>query len=141
MTMTMRRLRRGIAAAAGGAMTAAAMLAAPGAAPSAAQTLEASDGDLLTAADLVDVCGAKGGEELAIKARILCYGYLSGAMQFHRALTGSGEYTPVACPAVPATRREAAAALLHWAEARTDLEAMTPIEALMRAAKAEWPCE
>ncbi|MEC9431775.1 MAG: Rap1a/Tai family immunity protein [Pseudomonadota bacterium] len=137
MTRTIHR-RKGAAAA---ALLIGALGLGAGAAPAAAQTLEASDGDLETARNLVDVCAARGAEDLAVKARVLCYGYLTGAMQFHKALTASGEFTRAACPADTPTRRQVAAVLLTWAEGRDDLDAMTPIDALMRAAQAEWPCK
>ena len=105
-----------------------------------AQTLERSDADLLTAQDLADLCSANGTDIGSEKARILCHGFIVGAMHFHRAVTEQGDFQPLACPDATITRREMAVVFVSWSGDRADLATMRPLEGLVRAAQAEWPC-
>ena len=120
-------------------LVAAAITAGPLAAPALA--VEEADFTAATTGDLVQLCSVQPGEPLYAEARQFCYGYIGGAAHFHRALVQGGDrFAPVACPERQVSRQEIVAVFLDWAEAHPELMNEPPVEGLMRAAAAEWPC-
>ncbi|MEM6635329.1 MAG: Rap1a/Tai family immunity protein [Pseudomonadota bacterium] len=105
-----------------------------------AQSLDDSDAAAASARALIDMCAATGDSSDAIKARIFCHGFLTGTLQFHNALVSGGDFRPIACPSAGVTRAEAARALAEWGSGRSDLEQISAVEGLARAAQAKWPC-
>ena len=92
---------------------------------------------------LADLCGATPDDALYVEAIQFCYGYISGAAQFHNAVVGKGGLKPVACPTRDATRSEFAGVLrLLGAEhgPRPSSCAEPAVQGMARAAAAQWPC-
>lgn len=119
-------------------LAAAAALALSGAA--AAQDLDAGDAGLQSAQNLADLCAAGGDGADAVRARIFCHGYVSGLLDFHGAIAEGTEFSAIACPGPGTSRGDVAQVFVVWAGTRSDLSTMTPLEGVIRATQAEWPC-
>ena len=93
-------------------------------------------------ADVAALCGADPDSDLYAEAMQFCFGYISGAVQFHNAVVRAGALRPIACPGTEATREQFAAYFAGWARtAATEEElAEPPVEGMARAAAARWPC-
>ena len=118
------------------ALTAAALLPLPS---SAATTVE--DFDLRTAEDLVDLCAVPDNDPMVEAARGFCYGFLSGAGSYHRAVNAGKNAHPLFClPEQKLSRAEGATLFVDWARAHPQSLGETPVDALVRFAVATWPC-
>jgi hypothetical protein len=95
-----------------------------------------------TAADLAALCGASPDSAYYNEAMQFCYGYISGAAQFHTAVVSAGGLKPIACPTEDATREQFARFFVNWARtsATPDQLREPPVEGMARAAAARWPC-
>ena len=110
--------------------------------PQAAATVE--DFDLRTAQDLVDLCAVPDNDPMVEAARGFCYGFLSGAGNYHRALNAGKNAHPLFClpKAKPrVSRAEAAAMFVDWGRAHPQYLGEAPVDALVRFAVATWPCK
>lgn len=108
--------------------------------PSSAATT-AESFDLRNAADLVDLCDVPESDPMADASRGFCYGFLSGAGSYHRAITSGKNARPLFCPPQPrVSRAEAARLFVGWGRANPQYLAETPVDALIRFAVATWPC-
>jgi len=97
--------------------------------------------DLRNAADLVDLCDVPEGEPMADASRSFCFGFLSGAAGYHRAITSGANSRPLFCPPQPRiTRAEAARLFVAWGRANPQYLTEAPVDALIRFAVATWPC-
>jgi hypothetical protein len=95
-----------------------------------------------TVADLAALCGAPPDNALHAEAKQFCFGYISGAVQFHNAIVAAGGLRPIACPSENATREQFAAFFANWARTKATPQELAepPVEGMARAAAARWPC-
>lgn len=102
---------------------------------------EVEDFELQTTADLVALCSAGGGEPLGTEAQQACFGYIAGATHFYRALVEGGDrFEPIVCPGRELTRQEVARILVDWAADHPAHLDELPVEGLVRAVIAVYPC-
>lgn len=98
--------------------------------------------DLKTAQDLVDLCNVADDDPSAEGARSFCYGFMSGASHYHRAVNTGKRHKPLFCAPEPRpSRAEAAKLFVDWARANPKHLSEEPVDALMRFATATWPCK
>lgn len=105
-----------------------------------AATLE--DFQVRTTSQLAALCGASPDSAYYAEALQFCYGYLSGAAQFHNAVVGRGGLKPLACPTTEPSRSEFAQYFVSWARNTASPEQLAEpaVQGLARAAVARWPC-
>lgn len=97
--------------------------------------------ELRNAADLVDLCAIPEGDGMAEASLGFCYGFLSGAASYHRALVAGKNPRPLFCPPQPAvSRAEAAKLFVAWSRTNPQHMSEAPVDALVRFAVATWPC-
>lgn len=118
------------------------ILAAAALAAASAQAAEPQDFQVRTVSQLANLCGASPSDALYAEALQFCYGYISGAAQFHNALVGEGGLRPLACPTEEPTRREFAEYFVNWARTTATPEQLAEpaVQGMARAAVAKWPC-
>jgi hypothetical protein len=108
------------------------------------QSFAAATADTFTlrnAADLVDLCDVPESDPMADASRGFCYGYLSGAAGYHRAISSGKNARPLFCPPQPAvSRADAAKLFVGWGRANPQYLSEAPVDALIRFAVATWPC-
>ncbi|HEX6141730.1 MAG TPA: Rap1a/Tai family immunity protein [Geminicoccaceae bacterium] len=106
-----------------------------------AAAAEVEDFELQTTRDLVALCSTPGGDPLAAEAQQACFGYIAGAIHFYGALvTGGDRFKPIVCPGRELTRQELAALLVAWAEDHPEHLDDLPVDNVLRAAAAAYPC-
>jgi Rap1a immunity proteins len=107
-----------------------------------AEAAELQDFQATTVDQLASICGVGPADDLHVEAIQFCYGYISGAMQFHDALVGDGGIRPIACPTAGATRQEFAAYFASWARTTATPEQLAEpaVQGMARAAAAKYPC-
>lgn len=107
-----------------------------------AQAAEPQDFQVRTVSQLARLCGAEPDTALYAEALQFCYGYISGAAQFHNALVGQGGLRPIACPTTEPTRSEFAQYFVNWARSTATPEQLAEpaVQGMARAAVARWPC-
>jgi hypothetical protein len=93
-----------------------------------------------TTAEFAKLCDADPTSSGYAEAVQFCYGYITGAAQFYYAALGPEGIAPIACPPAGVTRQQAVDMFLTWAQAHPELMNEEPIQGLMRAAAATWPC-
>ena len=97
--------------------------------------------DLKTAQDLVDLCTVADNDPNVEGARGFCYGFMSGAGHYHRAITSGKKAKPLFClPDPRPSRAEAAKLFVDWTRANPKYLGDQPVDALIRFAAATWPC-
>lgn len=100
------------------------------------------DFDLRTAADLVELCDVPDNDPMFEAARGFCYGFLSGAANYHHSVNAGKKSTPLFCPPEPkVSRAEAARLFVSWGRAQPQYLSEPPVDALIRFAVATWPCK
>jgi Rap1a immunity proteins len=109
---------------------------------SGANAADLQDFEVTSVTQLADLCGASPDDALYVEAIQFCYGYISGAAQFHNAVVGKGGLKPVACPTRDATRSEFAQYFVSWARGTATREQLAEpaVQGVARAAAARWPC-
>ena len=92
--------------------------------------------------DVAALCGADPQSAFYAEAMQFCFGYISGAVQFHNAVVRAGAIRPIACPGVEATREQFATFFVDWARTSATQQELAepPVEGMARAAAAQWPC-
>jgi hypothetical protein len=107
-----------------------------------AEAAEVQDFQATTVDQLARICGADPTDDLYVEAIQFCYGYISGAVQFHNALVGDGGIKPTACPTAGATRQEFAEYFASWARTTATPEQLAEpaVQGVARAAVAKYPC-
>jgi len=109
---------------------------------SAAHAVESMDFKAKTTRNLVNLCSVTWGDEQYGAAMGFCLGFVDAAMDYHRVITSGDLVKPVACPQETVTRQELVDVFLAWAKANpTMLDNESPIQGVMRAASAKWPCK
>ena len=93
------------------------------------------------AQELLDVCTVSPSHPDYLEASGFCTGYFTGAMHYHRALAKGPDRKAIVCPDHTVTRAEAITVFVAWARDNPQYMAEEPIEAVMRAAVAKWPCK
>ena len=118
------------------ALAAAALLPLPSHAAASADSFE-----LRNAGDLVDLCAIPEGDGMAEASLGFCYGFLSGAASYHRALVAGKNPRPLFCPPQPTvSRAETARMFVAWGRANPQYLSEMPVDALVRFAVTTWPC-
>ena len=105
-----------------------------------AEMVTRADFRMLTTQHLYNLCAASKDDPYRDRAVYFCFGFFTGAAHYHRAL-GSGQGT-IVCP--PNNRRisrlEAVRVFLAWAQGNRQHMAEKPIDGVVRALVAKWPC-
>jgi hypothetical protein len=71
-----------------------------------------------------------------------CYGFLSGAGDYHRAINAGENPRPLFClPAKRPSRVETANSYVAWSRAHPQHLDEAPVDNLIRFAVATWPCQ
>jgi hypothetical protein len=99
-----------------------------------------SDFNATTTADLVALCSDRPGDPLYAEAMQFCYGFVAGVAQLHRSMVDGESLEPLACPEREVTREQLVEVFLDWAKANPRSMAALPVESLIQAAGARWPC-
>jgi hypothetical protein len=109
---------------------------------SSADAAELQDFQVNTVDQIARLCGASPSSDLYVEAIQFCYGYISGAVQFHNSIVGARGIQPIACPPASATREEFARYFANWAEstATPEQRAEPAIQGMARAAALRYPC-
>jgi hypothetical protein len=98
--------------------------------------------DLRSARDLVDLCAVAADDPMAEAAHGFCYGFLSGAGDYHRAINAGENPRPLFClPAKRPSRVETANRYVAWSRANPQHLDEAPVDNLIRFAVATWPCQ
>jgi hypothetical protein len=92
------------------------------------------------AQELVDICTVSTSHPDYLEAYGFCVGYFTGAMHYHRALARGPDQKAIVCPDHTVTRAEAISVFVAWAKKNPQYLNEEPMQALMRAAVAKWPC-
>jgi len=92
------------------------------------------------AQELVDICTVSTSSPSYLEAYGFCVGYFTGAMHYHRALAKGPDHKAIVCPDHTVTRAEAISVFVAWAKENPRYLSEEPMEAVMRAAVARWPC-
>jgi hypothetical protein len=93
------------------------------------------------AQQLLDICTASTSHPAYLEAYGFCVGYFTGAMHYHRALASGPDHKTIVCPHHTVTRAEAIAVFVAWGKENPQYMSEEPIQAVMRAAVAKWPCK
>lgn len=102
----------------------------------------AAEVEVRTAGDLVNICAIADDDPMVEGARGFCYGFLSGAANYHRSVNAGKKGKPLFCPPEPRiSRAEAAKLFVAWGRANPQHMAEAPVDGLMRFATATWPCK
>lgn len=107
------------------------------------QTLAATpeNYDVMTTADLIELCSASADDPVYPAAMGFCLGYIDAALDYHAALTAGPSNEPIACPGSTVTREEVVAVFMDWSNANAQhLKSGAPVEGVMRAVYERWPC-
>ena len=103
--------------------------------------LDTSDFKAKTSRNLVNLCSASPEHEDYQAARGFCLGYLDAVHDYHRVISSGDLVNPVSCPGGPVSRQELSDVFLAWAKANEKmLDTESPIQGVMRASSARWPC-
>lgn len=106
------------------------------------QLQAANEVQVRTAEDLINICAVPDDHPHVEGARGFCYGFLSGAANYHRAIHAGKKGRPLACPPEGGvTRAEAAQLFVAWGRANPKYLGEAAVDALMRFAAATWPCK
>jgi hypothetical protein len=93
------------------------------------------------AQELLDVCTVSPSHPDYMEAYGFCVGYFTGAMHYHRALAKGPDHKAIVCPEHTVTRAEAISVFVAWARDNPQYLTEEPLEAVMRAVVAKWPCK
>ena len=90
---------------------------------------------------LVELCSVTADDPLYSAAMGFCLGYVDAAIDYHQAMTAGDKYAPIACPDTEVTREGLVVVFLGWSKGNAGyMGNETPVNGLMRAASAKWPC-
>ena len=118
------------------AVVATALLPLPFAAATAAEV------EVRSAGDLVNICAIADDDPMVDGARGFCYGFLSGAANYHHSLNAGKKGKPLFCPPEPrVSRAQAAKLFVAWGRANPQYMVEAPVDGLMRFATETWPCK
>ena len=69
-----------------------------------------------------------------------CYGYMTGAYNFYQEVYAAGGISKIACPDSKVTLDGFRTVFVNWLEGHPQYQDEKPIDGLMRAAAATYPC-
>ena len=93
-----------------------------------------------TTADLVDVCTIEAGHADYTAALAFCYGFVDGVAHYDHAIAKLAVIEDIVCTPANVTRKQAVAVFIEYIAANPQYGAEPPIDGLVRALVAEWPC-
>jgi hypothetical protein len=94
-----------------------------------------------TTGHLVELCSVSRDDPLYNAAMGFCLGYVDSAIDYHQALTAGDKYDPIACPEIEVTRENLVVVFLDWSKGNAAyMGNETPVNGVLRAAAAKWPC-
>jgi hypothetical protein len=97
--------------------------------------------DIRTFRDLVGVCRTAEADPYYASARGLCWGYVSGVIDFYEVDTATGRRMRRVClPPTPLSRADAVSGLLTWADANQQYWDENAPNGLMRYYIERYPC-
>lgn len=105
-----------------------------------AMALDPAVYQLRTAADLVAICSASGGDVDRDVDRAMCAGYVQGSLDYHDVVAAVPSIGPLACPPPTTPVAKVIDAFLGFAAKRPQIATEKPIDALIEAVAATWPC-
>lgn len=106
-----------------------------------ALAVDSTDFKAKTTRNLANLCSVAWGDQEYEAAMGFCLGYLDAALDYHHAIASGDLVKPISCPKGPVTRQELVDVFLAWAKSNPDLlDGESPIQGVMRAASAKWPC-
>ena len=105
------------------------------------QALALDDYDVPTTGDLIELCSVSADDPLYEAAMGFCLGYIDAAMDYHAALTAGPKFNAIVCPNGTVSREEVVGVVLEWSKTNTQhLQSEAPVQGVMRAIIAKWPC-
>jgi len=97
--------------------------------------------EIRTLRDLVGVCKTAEADPYRASARGLCWGYVSGVIDFYEVDTASGRRMRRVClPGTPVSRSDAVDGLIAWADANQQFWDENAPNGLMRYYIEHYPC-
>ena len=111
------------------------------AAPAGAQDAVVESFELADTKALVTACTVPEGNPLYKSAKGFCLGYMTGAMHLYTAAAASPNVKDFVCPGHVVSRAEMRDVFLDWAAAHPERMSEPPIDGLVRAAVAKFPCQ
>jgi Rap1a immunity proteins len=109
--------------------------------PAMAQDAVVESFELGDARALVTACTVPDGHPLHESAKGFCLGFMTGAMHFYTAAAASPNVKDFVCPGHVISRAEMRDVFLEWAIANPERLSEPPIDGLVRAAIAKFPCQ
>ncbi len=107
----------------------------------AAGAVELDDFKILKTRNLYNLCSAPAASDYFAEARQACFGFIYGAGLFYYELVRTEKIRKVVCADGEITRESARQAFVAWAADHPERMDESPIDGLMRAAVARWPCD
>jgi hypothetical protein len=95
---------------------------------------------LTTTRDLVELCTTDPSDSLYDRAVAFCFGFVTGAIHYHNAISAGPGIRRLVCPDEGVSRIDVVLTFLDWVEAHPEALDEPPVESLARSAAAEWPC-
>jgi len=96
---------------------------------------------LKTTSDMATVCSTGADYSMHKEAEAFCIGFITGTMHFYGALVPKLKKGPVICSDHEISRIEIREVFLKWFKKHPEHSGDAPIDGLLRAAAAKWPCE
>jgi hypothetical protein len=102
----------------------------------------ANEVEVRTTGDLLNICGVADDNSNVEGARGFCYGFLSGAANYHWSINAGKTAKALFClPEGGVSRAEGARLFVAWGRANPQHLGEAPVDGLMRFAAATWPCK
>ena len=96
--------------------------------------------ELENARDLRIICSVDEVSPDYDTARSFCIGFVTGAMNYYRAVAAGPNMGGFICTDRPVPRTDVINAFLEWSIAHPDMDSASAVENVMRAAAVKWPC-
>ncbi len=120
----------------------AAALLTPGFAAAGPGGPDATDFQVETTQNLINLCTAPADHKLAKEAAHFCEGYLVGAFHYYLAENSGPASVPLVClPDPPPSRNQALTMFLEWAKGHPQCMNEVPVETEFRFLTEKWPCK
>jgi Rap1a immunity proteins len=104
--------------------------------------VQEADFRVVTADDVLDVCGTTPSDPLHTAAANFCQGFVIGAIDTYEAFRARGDRKPIFCLPTPApNRNEGIASLVAWGKAHPEYKDENPSNFLFKFLAEKWPCE
>ncbi len=110
--------------------------------PVSASEITKADFKAETVGTLTKLCSASESTDIGKYAKGFCYGWIEGIEQFYDELVSDDrfEFKPTICPGREISREETRTILVEWSSANPSLKNIAPLDALIRAGRAKFPC-